>query len=136
LKLIQESQQRVGIMGTLRWSVRAHILLGQAKSEIEHVERIYRQVLDRRDELFNLVSVLKTKGLDHSEAEKTLEDVQAELNALRPEGYGGLEMPDAEKYEGKSIEDLGKVQKELAETLAAEENEEILEAQIIEEDEE
>ena len=45
-------------------------------------------------------------------------------------------MPDAEKYEGKSIEDLETVQKELAETLAAEENEEIPEAQIIEEDEE
>jgi hypothetical protein len=136
LKLIQESQQRVGIMGTLRWSVRAHILLIQAKSEIEHVERIYRQVLDRRDELFNMVSMLKARGLGHLEAEKTLEEVQAELNTLRPEGYEGLEMPDAEKYEGKSIEDLGKVQKELAETLAAEENEEILEAQIIEEDEE
>jgi TM2 domain-containing membrane protein YozV len=136
LKLIQESQQRVGIMGTLRWSVRAHILLGQAKSEIEHVERIYRQVLDRRDELFNMVSMLKARGLGHLEAEKTLEEVQAELNALRPEGYEGLEMPDAEKYEGKSIEDLETVQKELAETLAAEENEEIPEAQIIEEDEE
>ena len=104
--------------------------------EIEDVERIYRQVLDRRDELFNMVSMLKARGLGHLEAEKTLEEVQAELNALRPEGYEGLEMPDAEKYEGKSIEDLETVQKELAETLAAEENEEIPEAQIIEEDEE
>jgi hypothetical protein len=54
--------------------------------------------------------MLKERGLDYNEAEGVLDSVQKQLNSLRPENYSGLEMPDAEKFENKSISDLQEIQ--------------------------
>ena len=84
--------------------------INQAELEKEQIEHQYNEVLGKRDELFNLVSMLKERGLDYIEAEEVLEEVQKQLNFLRPDNYSGTEIPDAEKYDDKSISDLEEAQ--------------------------
>ena len=110
LSLLEEAKRNVGIIGTLTLTIQSRKFINQAESVKEAIEEKYRMVLDKRDELFNIVSMLKERGLDYANAEETLTEVQKQLTALRPDNYSGLEMPDAEKFENKSISDLEEIQ--------------------------
>ena len=108
--LLEEAKRNVGIIGTLGLTRTSRNLINQAETEKEQIEYQYDEVLEKRDELFNLVSMLKERGLDYTEAEGVLDEVQKQLNLLRPENYSGTEIPDAEKYDNKSISDLEEIQ--------------------------
>ena len=108
--LLEEANRKVGILGTLGLTITSRNLISQAELEKEQIEHQYNEVLGKRDELFNLVSMLKERGLDYTEAEGVLDEVQKQLNLLRPENYSGTEIPDAEKYDNKSISDLEEIQ--------------------------
>ena len=108
--LLEEAKRNVGIIGTLGLTRTSRNLINQAEAEKEQIEYQYDEVLEKRDELFNLVSMLKERGLDYTEAEGVLDEVQKQLNLLRPENYSGIEIPDAEKYDDKSISDLEEAQ--------------------------
>jgi hypothetical protein len=108
--LLEEANRKVGILGTLGLTITSRNLINQAELEKEQIEHQYNEVLGKRDELFNLVSMLKERGLDYTEAEGVLDEVQKQLNLLRPENYSGTEIPDAEKYDDKSISDLEEAQ--------------------------
>ena len=110
LALLDGAKRNSGIIGTLLFTRKSFNLISKAELIKESTEQKYKMVLDKRDELFNMVSMLKERGLDYTNAEETLTEVQRQLNALRPDNYAGLEMPDAEKFENKSISDLGEIQ--------------------------
>ena len=104
--LLEEAKRNVGIIGTLGLTRTSRDLINQAEAEKEQIEYQYDMVLEKRDELFNLVSRLKDRGLDYTDAEEVLGEVQKQLNLLRPDSYSGTEIPDAERYDDKSISNL------------------------------
>jgi hypothetical protein len=108
--LLKEAKRNVGIIGTLGLTRVSRDLINQAEIEKEQIEYQYDEVLEKRDELFSLVSMLKERGLDYIEAEEVLEEIQKQLNFLRPDNYSGTEIPDAEKYDDMSISDLEEAQ--------------------------
>ena len=110
LALLDSAKKNVGIAGTLTWTIKSLRFINNAQSLKDEIEEKYQLVLERRDEVFSLVSMLKERGLDYNEAGGVLDSVQKQLNSLRPENYSGLEMPDAEKFEIKSISDLQEIQ--------------------------
>ena len=110
LSMLAVAKNKAGIVGTLTALFQSRALINEAESLKDSIENKYKMVLDKRDELFNIVSMLKERGLDYTNAEETLNEVQKQLNSLRPENYSGLEMPDAEKYENNSISELAEIQ--------------------------
>ena len=110
LSLLEDAKRNAGIIGTLTLTLQSRQFISKAESVKLAIEEKYGMVLDKRNELFNVVSMLKERGLDYINAEETLTEVQRQLTALRPDNYSGLEMPDAEKFENKSISDLEEIQ--------------------------